>query len=210
MGSKDDDFGTLDVSGEGQVSVKPDRAVIRLAVICEAKSAQEAVDDNAKAATAVIEAIKALGIAESAIQTQGLSVSPIYQYDEARRVNEIVGYRADNAVAVDAAIDLAGKVYDAGIAAGANQSSGISFKIGDERPHRRRALEGAVEAARSDAEVVAAAMGVKVRGPLKIEVDAGGGPVIKVAEALTRASTPVMPGELTVSARVRVSFSYRF
>jgi hypothetical protein len=211
MGSKDDAMGTLDVSGEGRVQVKPDTAAIRLAVITEAKTAAAAAEENAAAATEVIDAVKAVGVGDDGLRTQGLSVGPIYRYNEALKVNEIVGYRAENAIAVTAAIDIAAKVYDAGIAAGANQSSGISFTLADEAPYRKSALEGAVAAARRDAEVVSAALGVKLRGPVKVEVDSGGATLVKTAEAsLARTATPIEPGELTVSARVRVSYGYRF
>lgn len=46
---------------------------------------------------------------------------------------------------------------------------------------------------------------------MKVEVDSGGATLVKTAEAsLARTATPIEPGELTVSARVRVSYGYRF
>ncbi|MBK8262050.1 MAG: SIMPL domain-containing protein [Nannocystis sp.] len=210
MGSKDDGIGTIEVSGEGRIKAKADRASVRLAVVTEAKTAKDAVAENAARANAVIAAIKALGVPESALATVGLSVGPIYNYDEERRVSVIVGYQATDALLADVAVALAGEVYDAGIEAGANESSGLSFHLADERPLRRGALQAAVEAAQADAEVVAAALGVKLRGPDKIEVDGGGAPITRSVEAsLSKMSTPVLPADLSVSARVRVIYSYR-
>ena len=209
MGSKEESNGTMHVSGEGRVKVRPDRASVRLAVITEAKTAQEAVEANAALANAVIAAITGLGVPESALATQGLSVGPVYSYDEERRVSVVVGYQASDAIAADVAIALAGKVYDAGIGAGANQSSGLSFHISDERAYRKAALEAAVAAAQADAEAVAAALGVRLRGPEEIQVDGGGAPIIRSGEALAKSATPVLPGELTVSARVTVRYGTR-
>jgi len=211
MGHKESDLGTLAVSGVGRVLVKPDTAQVRLAVVTEAKSAAEAVNANAISAQAIIDAIHALGIEDGSLQTKGLSVGPIYSYNEATRQNEIVGYRAENALSVSAAIELAGPIYDAGIGAGANQSSGITFSIGDERPYRKAALEAAVTAAKSDAEIVAASLGVKLRGPATVEVDSGGGPVVKMLEVNRAATaTPVEAGELAVTARVNISYRHHF
>lgn len=199
--------GVLEVTGEGQVKARPDRASVRLAVITEAKSAKQAVDDNAKLANAVIDAIVALGVPKSALSTQGLSVGPIYNYDENLRTSVIVGYQATDAIAADVEITRAGEVYDAGVGAGANQSSGISFHLADERPLRKVALEAAVAAAQADAATVAAASGVKLHGPEEITVESGGGPIIRTAESLAKNATPVLPGQLTVSARVRIKYA---
>lgn len=209
MGHKDTDLGTLNVSGAGRVLVKPDTALVRLAVITEAKTAAEAVSANATSAQAIIDALHGLGLEDRALQTKGLSVGPIYSYNEATRQNEIAGYRAENAVSATAAIDLAGSIYDAGIGAGANQSSGITFSIGDERPYRKTALQAAVSAANSDAEVVAASLGVKLRGPASVDVDSGGGPVVKTLETnRATTATPVEAGELAVTARVNIAYRY--
>jgi uncharacterized protein YggE len=53
-------------------------------------------------------------------------------------------------------------------------------------------------------------MDVTLKGPRTIQVVQGGGPVRLQSERLmTKASTPVLPGELTISAEVRVTFEYR-
>jgi uncharacterized protein YggE len=201
--------GELNVSGEGQVQVKPDVAWVRLGVVTEAKTAADAAAQNAAQASQLVEQILALGIARDALKTTGLSIAPIYEYPEGG-APRITGYRVEDSITVECAVDLAARVFDAGVAAGANESSGLSFGVRDEAPHRRKALENAVQAARTDGDTVAAAMGVTIQGAKSIEVDAGGVPVLfKTARAERGgADTPVLPGELTVSARVRVVFVY--
>lgn len=199
---------TLHVSGTGEVRAKPDQAEIRLAVLTEAKTAAQAVQENAKLANQVINAVKALGITEESLRTVGLNVYPILSFDRDTQRSRIDGYRAENAISVTAPLDLTGKVFDAGISAGANESSGITFGLSDERQYRETALEAAVRAAREDAQVIAKAMGVQVVAPYSIEVDQRGAPVLRRMELRAREAdvTPILPGELTVSAQVRITY----
>src|SRR5262245_54401280 len=136
MENRDEEMGLLSVNGEGQVKAKPDLARVTLEVIAEAKTAAEAVAQNAARAAAVIERMRALGIGQDGLQTVGLSVYPIYTYDEAAQQNRLVGYRSQNAVQVEAPVEMAGKVFDAGVEAGADQSSSLSFALRDETSSR--------------------------------------------------------------------------
>lgn len=202
--------GTLEVSGTGRVEVSPDEAVVGLSVVTEAKTAAEAVADNAKATQAVVQAVSALP--NHGVTTFGLSVSPLTRYDQATGTTTIVGFRATNGVSVRTKIDYAGRVFDEGIRAGANQSSGIDFRLQNEAPHRERALELAVDEAHAQARAVAKAAGVELVGPRSISVDPSGGPrPLLRATALDASAppTPVQPGDVTVAASVRIVFRIR-
>lgn len=209
MARKDQIQGTLNVSGEGQITAKPDVASVRLAVVTEGKTASEAVGSNAEIAERVVAAIEKLGVSRDDMKTVGLNIYPVYETDEKTNMSRISGFRAENSIVVTAAVALGGKVFDAGVGAGANESSGISFGLRDERPYREKALAAAVEAANSEAGIVAEAMGVNLRGPKTIDIDQGSGPIVMKAAFESRSATPVMSGDLTISARVRVSFEYR-
>lgn len=199
--------GELNVSGEGQIKVMPDVAWVRLGVLTEAKTAAEASAQNAALASQVVARVLAIGIERDALQTSGLSIAPLYEYPDGG-APRIVSYRAENSITVACAIELAARVFDDGVAAGANQSSGLSFGLRDPEPHRSRALKAAVAAARADATTVASAMGIILLGAKLVEVDTVGVPVLFKTARLERAETPVLGGELTVSARVRVVFVY--
>ena len=60
-------------------------------------------------------------------------------------------------------------------------------------------------------EAWAKALGAEILGPQEVEVDPGGGPILKRLELASReaVTTPIMPGELTVAARVRVTFAFK-
>ncbi|MEX1368435.1 MAG: SIMPL domain-containing protein [Nannocystaceae bacterium] len=208
MKSDDSNLATLEAAGAGAVEVPPDVATVNLAVITEAKTAAAAAADNAKAMNAVLAAVEALP--HVSVRTTGLGVYPITVWDPDTRRSTITGFRADNGLSVESAVGEAGAIFDAGVAAGANQSSGISFGLRDERPHREEALRIAVKEAHADAAVVATTADMVLAGPQRIEIDPAASPAVRKLE-LARAdvSTPVLPGALRVSARVRMVFSLR-
>lgn len=197
--------GTLDVTGFGMVEVPPDLAEVRLAVITEAATAAEATSRNAALLRQVLDAVEALP--HERVSTVGLSLSPIYTYDPAAGTSSITGYRAENSIRVEAAVDDAGTIFDAGIAAGANTSSGIGFRLRDERPRREEALVLAYHQAHADATVVADVAGLQLLGPeeLTVEPERIRQPMFELARSAD-VSTPVMPGLLSVTASVRVRF----
>ena len=198
--------GSLEATGIGSIEVAPDLAEIRLAVITEAPTAAEATSKNAERMREVLDAVEALP--HRRVSTVGLSLQPIYRFDPATGTSSITGYRAENSIKVEAAVDDAGRIFDAGIAAGANESSGIGFRLEDERPYREEAIMLAFRQAESDAAAVASAADVVLLAPEELEVEPpspGFRPLLELARS-TDASTPVLPGMLTVRATVRVRF----
>jgi hypothetical protein len=201
--------GTIEVTGAGEVEVAPDQAVISLTVITQAKTATEAAASNATRTRAVIDAVA--GLAHGGITTAGVGVNPITSYDPETNVSEIVGFRATNGVTVVAKPADAGRIYDAGVQAGANQSSGIGFRVADERPHREAALRMAMERAHADARVVAEAAAIGLVGPASIHIDPGVEPFVYRAAALgsDAPSSPMLPDDVTIAASVRVVYRTR-
>lgn len=200
--------GALHVSGEGQIKVKPDVAWIHLTTITDAKTATEAVADNAARMGQVIERVRALGLPPEAMRTVGLHLYPLFSYEEGPDKGKIVGYRAEDTIRIEAAVELAGKIFDEGIAAGANQSSSLSFGLREEAAYRDKALAAAVAAARRDAEIVSGAMGLRVLGAREVQIDPSGARIAlrDASRVEMKATTPVLPGELTISARVSIVY----
>jgi uncharacterized protein YggE len=196
----------LSVTGVGRVQVEPDEAVVQLGVVTEAGTAAEAVASNARQTQAVLDAVSAQP--NHGITTSGLSVSPIISYEPNSSVSKIVGFRATNSVEVTTKIGYVGQIYDAGITAGANESSGITFRVRDEGPQRKEALRLAVEQAFDEAKLVAAAADIDLRGVDSIQVEPAESRVFFRSEALAKDSgTPVIPGRQTITARVQVQFN---
>ncbi len=205
--SKEHSQGTIEVSATGKVEVAPDEAVVRLSIVTEAKTASDASSDNAARTLAVVEAVSAEP--NHGVNTSGLGVNPVSSYDPETRTTTITGFRATNRVIVRTKVGYAGQVFDAGIGAGANQSSGIGFRIQEEQPHREQALRQAVTEATANATVVAVAAGLALTGAQTIEINPGAGPAPARALAFRAEATPtpVMPEDLTIAAAVRMIFS---
>lgn len=201
--------GTLTLTGEGQVQAKPDIATINLGVVTEAKTAQAAVAQNAERMTQVLERIKALGIPAEDLQTAGFNISPIIDFEENSPTNgKIIRYRVEDTLRVKVPVAQTGKVLDEGIAAGANVAGQLSFGLREEAAYRHRALQAAVKSAQSDAEFLAHTMGATLRGATSVELLFGGNPIIERGFLAARATTPIEPGTLTISASVRMVYRY--
>ena len=73
---------TVSVSGHGQVNVPPDTASVSIGIDVIQPTLAEAQEQATAQATAVIEALKAAGIADEDIQTAYFSVNILRDYSE--------------------------------------------------------------------------------------------------------------------------------
>lgn len=216
------DYGLLQVVGEARAEVLPDRAEIRLGITALEETAAAARDKAAVVLGGVLESVTQMGIAQDRVRTVSYRIYPEYEYVEvidewlpgtrAKTERVLVGYRVSATVAVTVDdLDLAGKVVDTAIAAGANQVEDIRFLLQDERQHTRRLLLEAVDDARVQATAIADRLGVRITGVETISI--GSIPRLPVARmesdyavAVPSAATVVAPGTLNLSAQVHIAF----
>lgn len=210
---QEEDKGTLQVSGQAQVSVPADRAVISFAVETEASTAQVAVRENAERMEAVIAGLRGAGVEGIEIETFGYNLSPDYRYPSRENpgTREIAAYRAQNNIRVTLPeVESAGAILDAATEAGANRVQSVQFEASDLQAARLQALAEAVEVARQEAEVIARSMGVELGTILSVTGGASTpGPRITArafaAEAVG-ASTPIEAAGQIVSANVTITY----
>ena len=207
--------GAITVVGDGQATGSPDIAFINLGVQTKGTTAKEALANNSTAMDAVIAHIKAQGVDNKDIQTSGVNLNPVQSQPRPGDTQppQITGYNANNGVTVTVR-DIAnvGSVLDAAVAAGANTANGVRFGLKDPAALQQTALQSAVKAARARADAIAAAGGIKVTGILAVSEEQFEQPIPRpfaAAAASAAPSTPIQPGELTVSTRVVVSFSFQ-
>ena len=202
---------TIHVSGEAEKSVVPDTAILNIGVVVQADTAKEATDENAVLMNAVIEELKALGLEDNEIQTSFVSVYPVYDYDGDPT---IVGYSASNSVQVTTTnLDNLSAIIDRSTTAGANQIGGISFSASDEmqKDLREELISEAVDDASSKANILADSLNVTIVGVQSSTLSDSNGPILyyDVAEEAVEeeaVSTPIQPGESTVSMAVEVTY----
>ena len=92
----------ISVSGEGEVLVAPDMAIISLTVLREADTARNALNANSAAMKEVIGTLKASGIADRDLQTSQFNIQPRYSPPPRDRPGEpkIVGFTVSKRVPV--------------------------------------------------------------------------------------------------------------
>ena len=172
---------TIEVTGEGKVSAKPDLAVVTAGVTKQAPEAQDALAQNTEAMNEVVATLKDRGVAAKDIQTSQFSVSPVYEQNRDQRGRDeapvVVAYRVTNQVTVEVRkIDELGQILDALVQAGANDVSGIRFEVDDPAKLLQAARAKAVEEGRSRAQTLAQAADVALGPVLRIQETGAGFP----------------------------------
>ncbi len=199
----------LSVTGQGEVTAKPDQSTINVQATSRGKTAGEAVNTNANQMQKLINALTATGILSKDIQTQNVSVYPIYKdkTNSQNATNNVLTYEASNSVIVTVRkVDDTGRIIDLISNTGDYIISGINFNLEDDENAKADALNEAVSDAKSKAEAIAAAARTKITGLKRISADNGYVSNKTFDGGAAPASTPVQPGDLTVNANVSIEY----
>jgi uncharacterized protein YggE len=140
-----------------------------------------------------------------------MSLSPMYNQPKPGEMPKISGYQAQDVLSVRLTdFDLVGKVIDAGTAVGINTVEGIDFQLRNARGPRAQAYKDAVADARSKADAIAEALGMKIVGVYDVHAESGGyvppPRMLMGARMDMAASTPVEPGQMEVSVNVTIRY----
>ncbi|MCC7432027.1 SIMPL domain-containing protein [Candidatus Peregrinibacteria bacterium] len=163
---------TITVEGDGKVTVKPDLAMISLSVASVGKTVKEVTDDNNKKMTAIINAVKSLGVKSEDIMTTGYDLYPQYDYytpvldnkvPAVPQAPKILGYNLNQSVSIKIRdLSKSDDILQKGVDAGANQIGALSFDLDDSSNVKKEARKMAFDKARDKAEQMATAAGVKI------------------------------------------------
>jgi uncharacterized protein YggE len=200
---------SIRVTADAKVTAKPDRVQIDVGVTTHAASSQEAAAENARQVEAVLAAVRKAVGSSAVLKTVSYTLNPNYRYSKGGGEPTLDGYTANNVVQVQLdELAKIGAVIDAATAAGANRVQGIQFTLRDQDAVRAQALREAALKARADADVLAAALGLRVVRILSVEESSPR--VVPVLMGTMRANaaaaaTPVEPGTLDVRADVTLS-----
>jgi uncharacterized protein YggE len=212
------------VTGEAVVKVVPDEVVLTLGVESSDKQLRRARSLNDERVKAVIAAAAKLGVPAQDIQTDHISIEPRYRDSYEQR--DFVGYFVRQTIGitlkdVSRFEDLLTDVLDAG----ANYVHGIQFRTSELRKHKDQARALAIQAAREKAVALAQELGQQVGQPYAIREDQEGwgsgynawwgspgglgmtqNVVQNAGNAGPETDGALAPGQLSVTARVTVSF----
>lgn len=200
------------VTGQGEVTVVPDVAILSLGVEAQASTVEQAMDQAAVAMDRVIAALRANGVAERDIKTQWFNIYPVRRWvDNEREV--LIGYRVSNMVSVKIRnVDATGRIIDAAAQAGGDliRIQGVSFTVDDPSQYHTEARAEAVADARAKAQQLADLAGVQLGRPFYISESGGFVPIYReyaMADGGAVPTTPISPGETEVTLTVQMAFA---
>ncbi|WP_284139594.1 SIMPL domain-containing protein [Virgibacillus sp. LDC-1] len=200
----------MTVIGQGSIEVTPDQFQIQMEVITEDESLQSAQQQNAQKMNQVIQSIVQWHIPKENIQTTAYTITPRYDYVEGKQVFR--GYEVVNAIRVileDAS--QAGGLIDQAVASGINHISSLQFTVQNHHVFYQQALSNAIVNAIGNAQTIAETLQLHLHPePVKIKELVSEGQIHPMAFSLAEKSvtTPIISGQVNITARVEVQFSY--
>ncbi|MEM6266125.1 MAG: SIMPL domain-containing protein [Pseudomonadota bacterium] len=207
----------IELSVYESVTAEPDIVTIGAGVTTEAASAVDALRENSEQMQAVIDRIKALGVADEDIQTTGINLNPRYDYDRTSQRQVFRAYQVSNRVSVKLReIEETGAALDALVSAGATDLTGPVFAIEDDEAAKDQARERALERAREHVEAYAELLGFDEVRILEInEALQGVGvaqPMVMRSLAVDEAAPaapPVQPGRVSTGVSITLKYELR-
>jgi uncharacterized protein len=201
----------ISVTASGEATVAPDMAVVTFTVTEMGADLGATRNEVNARSSAVLAAVRSLGLAEKDIDAPDIAIQPQYDY---RRGQRLLGYRVARGMTVRVRdLTLLGEVLDGVSRAGANQVHGAQMVASDPTAAEQAALVAAVTVARAKAEALAQAAGVTLGAVARIEEEGGWDgppqPMFRMAAAAESADIPteVVAGDLTVRRQIRAWFS---
>lgn len=144
--------------GEAELSSQPDLAQISLSIETHSRLADDAVEENARIANAVRQALLDFGLSKENLKTGSYR---LHSYRELPREKpdiekELIYYQATNEIIVSTAqLDKVGEIIDLGVISGANNINYISFELKDPQDLMIHALQMATQQAYRKAKAIA-------------------------------------------------------
>ncbi len=195
----------VSASGTATVSVTPDQAEIDLGVVTTATTASDAAAQNAAQTAAMISQVQMVLGTSGTIKTISYSLTPNYSYPN-NQSPVLTGFTATNVIAVTTNnLALVGKIIDAGVSGGSNRVQSLQFTLQDDTTARTQALQLAAKKAQADAAAIATGLGLHTGGVIAANEGSTVTPiVVSPAPPPPSASTPIVVGNLTVTATVAI------
>jgi uncharacterized protein YggE len=216
---------TVTVAGEAEVRVVPDEVILTLGVETWDKVLQTAKRQNDDIVNKVLAIATDYGIEPQHVQTDYVSIEPRYHggyYEE----SDFIGYFVHKNIVItlhdlDRFEGLLADVLTAGV----NYVHGIEFRTTELRQYKDQARALAIQAAREKAAALGGELDQSLGDPLTIEEEQTGwwsgynswwgsswggsmsqNVIQEAGGAAALADSSVAPGQIKVTARIRVTF----
>jgi uncharacterized protein YggE len=202
---------TVNVTGNGLVSMAPDIAYIYVGVNTVDSDIAQAVGRNNTLTQALMDALKNNGVAAEDIQTSNFSVWSSQKNDPMTGLAAGYDYTVDDTVYITVRdLSKLRSLLDTVVGAGANNINSISFDVADKTAAMAQARQKAMDNAASLADELAQTAGLQLGKVLNISYTEnnyspyygmGGG-----GASTPNASVPISPGLTQISVSVNVTY----
>lgn len=205
---------TITVVGEGQVSARPDLAIVQMGVQVNDPDVKVATQKASDQMESLLTALKGEGIADKDIQTSYYNLYVDRPYGPQGPTGDAT-YQVSNNVQVTVRdLDTITQILGAAIEAGANSINSVEFKLSDPSTVRSEARSKAVANAEAQAAELADLNGVAV-GPVQqiSEVVSSGAYFVSeqsyAAAGIGRGGGgggPISPGDVNISVQLQITY----
>lgn len=205
---------TITVTGSAEMQAAPDRAIIEATVEATGDSAAAVRDELSTRSESLRQALREHGLADDQLTTGRFAIRP--QHDPRRPVDDEPsepGYEGTHTITIEVDdIDATGDVIDTAIDGGADSIGRIEYTLSDSTRAslREDALQAAVDNARDEADVLADRVDASIVSVQHLNAAGGGvSPTYEryaVAEDAAGGSTELQPEDVTVDARIEVTY----
>ncbi|HET7149229.1 MAG TPA: SIMPL domain-containing protein [Candidatus Nitrosopolaris sp.] len=203
----------LSVPGTATTKVKPDKVTLILGVETTNQTAKAALSTNSATMNKVLNVLLSAGVKRNETSTSAFSISPNYNYSQGR--NLITGFTVTNSIQIESSnINDTARWIDTAISSGgATSVSSIVFTLSDKKLQeiKNGLIKQAINNARSEADIAASALGLKVLGIKAVYLNEFEQPPIPPQPFLQKQSlatpagadgTPIISGQQGVSVSV--------
>ncbi|HEX4155737.1 MAG TPA: SIMPL domain-containing protein [Acidobacteriaceae bacterium] len=196
---------SIAITATDRVTQQADVATVHIGYQLFAAEKDAAYAAGSKASNAIIDALRAAGVAKDAIESQQQSLGPTEPY----QINQLpAGERASHAFTISqswtvrATPDDAARILDLAVKAGANQSGDIDWSLKDPNAASAAAAAKALQRAKVQAQAMAEGLGVHLGELLYASNEVEAQPVRPVmAMAAARAKAALSPLPLAINPR---------
>nr|WP_312577548.1 SIMPL domain-containing protein [Sedimentibacter sp.] len=196
---------TMTLNGQGNLTLIPDVAVIRLGVQTTGESLLLIQNENAQEVQSILQSLKRLGVTD--VKTYQYSIDKIYDYENGNRIDK--GYYVRNILEIKTRnMSQVGNIIDSAVNAGANVVDLISFQVSEPEIYYQQALNSAINNAIQKSKSISMNLGMKT-DPVPIQIiENSFSPLPKQQFQREVAATPIIPGDIQIDASVTVVFLY--
>ncbi len=160
----------ISVTGVVEKSFQPDIVRLSITIWGKGESAKKAQANNQASYTIFKKSLDSFKVLKDDVQTSNYELNPVYVYDQKTSKNSISGYIANQVLTITLRkIDDAGAFIDSlttdsnSMTGGVNVNS-LGFDLDKRSEEERKLLVDAVKSAEAQAEILAGASRVKLKG----------------------------------------------